>query len=613
MKIKFPNTKAIISYLITALVIALLNVKLSYADILDTQTPILPNDMVKKLGSGIDVTWSEVPSKIDEYTTQATIEFANKGFKHFRLRVANDDVAAITAFLDQQIQDSLDNGVIPIIANQSHSFEDHPTAETQAAWVKWWGDMAEHYKDYPYEVMFDLIIEIASRSALSDEPVEQLNEAYEQAVTAIRATGGYNAERIIIFSAHKRSDPTKLHLLDIPTQGNGYLIAEFHEGYASGPSIDPTNPHYYWDGSEAEIKLMSDRADAAVTWSNDTGIPIWEGAWMPGNYNKGDDYDIERQIKFLTDFIKVLNDRKIPHAVNATKKFYDVATNKWTALEPVVDAIIALSIDLSADLDTDEENQAPVWSNTTFTLANVEQDTNYMLNLSAKVSDVENYAITFAKISGPEWLTVSSAGIISGTPSAVDVGDNEWVISATDGENNSGINSGNIVNANFFITVTESIKFPPPEEEPVNTAPTFVSAIIEKAAITVGQGIAESLSNDAMDEQSNLLIYKKVSGPSWLSIAETGDLSGIAGAADVGLNSFVIEVSDEGNLTDSAILELEVIAIAAELPPAAPIEPVVDKPAIELDQSSAGNFSFSLFCLLLCLLLRKTTFRNKLF
>jgi hypothetical protein len=325
----------------------------SLAEVLHFSTPVTPQEMVKRMGTGVDATWSEFPSKIADYTTAATAAFADKGFKHLRMRVAEDSAPASWAYLDQQVQDALDYGLIPIIANQSHAFEDNPSAETQADWVQWWEDMAAHYKDYPYELMFDLIIEIAARSTLSTEPIDQLNQAYEQAVSAIRNTGGNNGRRIIIFSAHKRSDPTKMSQLAIPSQGRGYLIGEFHEGYASGPSPDTDSPHYYWNGTAAEIALMSGRADAAIAWSTETGIPVWEGAWMPGNYNKGDDYDINRQIAFATDFIAVLNERNIPHAINATHKFYELSSNTWTHLEPVVDAIIALDITANNPVSND--------------------------------------------------------------------------------------------------------------------------------------------------------------------------------------------------------------------------------------------------------------------
>lgn len=310
----------------------------------NSEHAITPKEMIKHMGVGVDATWSEVPNKIAYYTTEATVAFAQKGFRHIRLRVAEDNASKMWDYLDKEIQDALDNGMIPIIANQSATFEDDPTPEHQAAWVNWWEEVAQHYKDAPYALMFDLEIEIAARSPLSKEPITQLNQAYKEAIHAIRHAGGHNDKRIIIISAHKRSDPTKLDMLDIASfEGNEYLIGEFHEGYASGPSKDPDSPHYYNDGStERELKLIEDRVKAAVAWREKTGIPVWEGAWMPGNYNKGNDYTIAEQKKFVSDFVKILNKYNIPHAVNATKKFYDVETHQWNEREEVVDHILSI-------------------------------------------------------------------------------------------------------------------------------------------------------------------------------------------------------------------------------------------------------------------------------
>ena len=310
----------------------------------DNNEAITPQEMVKRMGVGIDASWSISPKRIANYSTEATEAFAKKGFKHIRLRVGEEDASNMWSYLDKEIQDALDNKMIPIIANQSANFEDNPTPENQAAWVDWWEEVAEHYKDSPYELMFDLEIEVASRSPLSNEPITQLNEAYRQAIHAIRHAGGKNGKRIIIISAHRRSDPKKLDMLDISSyEGNGYLIGEFHEGYASGPRKDPDSPHFYKDGSTSkEIQLIEDRVKAAVAWRQKTGIPVWEGAWMPGNYNKGDDYTIEEQKKFASDFVRVLKKYNIPHAINATQKFYDVQSNEWNEREEVVDYIINL-------------------------------------------------------------------------------------------------------------------------------------------------------------------------------------------------------------------------------------------------------------------------------
>ncbi len=308
----------------------------------DKVAPISPEEMVGRMGIGVDSTWSEVPKKIANYTTEDTEAFAQKGFKHIRLRVAEDNASKMWSYLDKEIQDALDNNMIPIIANQSATFKDNPTPEHQAQWVAWWAEVAKHYKDASYELMFDLIVEVAGKSHLSDEPINQLNMAYEEAVNAIRSEGGHNDKRIIIISAHRRSDPKKMEMLKIPSKGNGYIIGEFHEGYASGPSKDPTSSHYYIDGSESQLQQIEERVKSAVAWREKMGIPIWEGAWMPGNYNKGDDYSIEEQKKFAHDFIGILNKYNIPHAINATKKFYDIEYKSWNELEEVVDYIFSL-------------------------------------------------------------------------------------------------------------------------------------------------------------------------------------------------------------------------------------------------------------------------------
>ncbi|WP_457610114.1 hypothetical protein [Lutibacter sp.] len=311
------------------------------SEINNSTEAIAPEQMTKQMGIGIDAAWSEFPKQIKKYSTQATVAFAKKGFQHIRLRVAENNASKMWNYLDKEIQDALDNNMIPIIANQSADFEDNPTPQNQAKWVKWWHIVAIHYKNTSYKLMFDLEVEIAASSPLSHEPINQLNEAYKEAIHTIRHSGGHNDKRIIIISAHRRSDPKKLYMLNVASyEGNGYLIGEFHEGYASGPSKDPSSSHYFEDGStKIEINLIEDRIKAAANWRAKTKIPVWEGAWMPGNYNKGDDYTIQEQKKFASDFLKILNKYNIPSAINATNKFYDLKTNQWNQREAVINSI----------------------------------------------------------------------------------------------------------------------------------------------------------------------------------------------------------------------------------------------------------------------------------
>lgn len=80
--------------------------------------------------------------------------------------------------------------------------------------------MAERYRDKSPLLSFDLLIE--ATDALNKQP-EKLNEIYERLVTEIRRT---NPERIIMISPRLRSDAACLSELKVPTEHNGYLMAE---------------------------------------------------------------------------------------------------------------------------------------------------------------------------------------------------------------------------------------------------------------------------------------------------------------------------------------------------------------------------------------------------
>lgn len=93
-----------------------------------------------------------------------------------------------------------------------------------------------------------------------------------------------------------------------------------------------------------------------------------------------------------------------------------------------------------------------------------------------------------------------------------------------------------------------------------NNAPYFLASFIE---VIHGEGVAysETLTNlaaTATDPDGDSLTYSKADGPTWLSVAPDGTLSGSPGAADVGLNSFTLQVTDPWNATDTLIFEVTV-------------------------------------------------------
>lgn len=286
-----------------------------------SEDTINPWAYTKMLGKGLDVDWSKTSQGRKYYNKQTVADFKKAGISHVRIRISDKATEDLLQGLDQQIKDCLELGIIPIIAYQADEFKNEPTEKNIQQVVEWWGTVAERYKDYSPLLSFDLLIE--ATDALNKQP-EKLNEIYERLVTKIRQS---NATRIIMISPRLRSDADYLHELKIPSKHNGYLMAEWHF-YASGPS--KTNERKLWTtGTSAEKKLITDKINKALAWQKETGIPTWVGAWMPGNYNDGNDYSVMEQVTFASYMTSELLQAGIPFAVNSDTKYYDRQSNQW--------------------------------------------------------------------------------------------------------------------------------------------------------------------------------------------------------------------------------------------------------------------------------------------
>ena len=67
---------------------------------------------------------------------------------------------------------------------------------------------------------------------------------------------------------------------------------------------------------------MMRRSSLRWNGSRKQGSPTQVGAWMPGNYNDGNDYTIEEQVVFSSYMTQQLTNAGIPFAVNSdTKNF----------------------------------------------------------------------------------------------------------------------------------------------------------------------------------------------------------------------------------------------------------------------------------------------------
>jgi hypothetical protein len=295
--------------------------------------PIAPKNYAASLGKGIDAIWAETPKGIESFNPKMVEDFKKEGFSHIRIRVKDTPDTKLLAHLDRVVSECLKNNLIPIIAYHGGEFEESPTIDNLNDSVKWWDTVAKYFKNKTHKISFDLIIEVTD--ALNKEK-DMLNVFYEKAVSTIRKS---NPNRIIFISPVLRSAPENLKYLKIPTEHNNYLMAEWHF-YASGP--DKTNENKKWTtGSEAEKELIRAKIRTALEWQIESGIYTWVGAWMAGNYNKGNEYTVAEQVVFANFVTCELTKNNIPFAFNADHKYYDAKTNTWyKELKPVLDEIM---------------------------------------------------------------------------------------------------------------------------------------------------------------------------------------------------------------------------------------------------------------------------------
>lgn len=185
-------------------------------------------------------------------------------------------------------------------------------------------------------------------------------------------------------------------------------------------------------------------------------------------------------------------------------------------------------------------NWPPVFGLNPFTLAGANAGQGYSGSLSTNVSDLNGGTLTFAKVSGPAWLNVAANGTIYGVPANTNANTNTFVVSVTD--------TGGLSNtATLYIYV--------------NGAPSFTVDPFAGPDIVAGQNYSGSIATNATDPNpSDTLTFAKVSGPAWLLIGTDGSLSGEPFSADVGNNTLVVSVTDPGNLSSTATLNIEVLA-----------------------------------------------------
>jgi RHS repeat-associated protein len=175
----------------------------------------------------------------------------------------------------------------------------------------------------------------------------------------------------------------------------------------------------------------------------------------------------------------------------------------------------------SFSINTMCANTPPLITSTPLTQAFVGDPYFY----AVRAVDPDGDPLEFSLVSGPAGLTISSAGLIRWTPSAIDEGQQRSVaVRADDGQ-------GGFVIQQYQIAVAPATS--------QNRPPVITST--PEFSVTVGDTYDYIVT--AIDPDGDTLVYSLLVKPDWMSIdPQTGAITGTA--VSVGAESVVVQVSD---------------------------------------------------------------------
>lgn len=165
-----------------------------------------------------------------------------------------------------------------------------------------WKQVAEHYKDYPSTVLFELL----------NEPNEQLNAALwnEYSAEALRVVRVTNPTRDVVIGPVRWNAYDWLSTLDVPD--DEHLIVTFHyylpfqfthQGAEWVAGSDPWLGTL-WDATEAEKAEISRHFDSVADWAQRHQVRILLGEF--GAYSKA---DMASRVRW-TEFVRIEAERR---------------------------------------------------------------------------------------------------------------------------------------------------------------------------------------------------------------------------------------------------------------------------------------------------------------
>ncbi len=159
------------------------------------------------------------------------------------------------------------------------------------------------------------------------------------------------------------------------------------------------------------------------------------------------------------------------------------------------------------------------------------------LELAGYVTDADNDILTFTRLSGPSWLGVSAAGVVSGTPTSSDKGKNTFIVRVRD-----QYGASDDISLDIIVKQADEV--------------IFIDGLIDN----VEAFEARDYHGNSLADFVNIsdCVFSKVSGPAWLAVNIDGRLCGRPADINVGLNTFIVKAVAVDGGTDTTQMTINV-------------------------------------------------------
>ena len=342
---------------------------------IDFSQPVSPADYQKVIKQGFATNYfKDRNSPARKYRAQNIQDIYDKGFRNVRLRTKadlpyitppydDDNFELFLTRLSEVVDRCIEVGVAPIICWEHHEAEANATEEERQNYLNWWGKVAKKLKDKNYFLSFNLFTELGvdiCKDACQDSlrvNTEKYNNWTAEVVRTIRASGGNNAERILILGAPKKTSDDLDVIERSIYENDPYMMIEWHF-YAAGPNKrNLTNglreSLRYWsgNGSTAQRQNLKNFIQKAKDFTSSSGLRSYFGAWMPRD-NIEAALNQEEVINFAHYFVSELKKEEIPWSLNVLDNYYETRKSRWiTEIQELGRYSLKVSLNMSLVLE----------------------------------------------------------------------------------------------------------------------------------------------------------------------------------------------------------------------------------------------------------------------